>query len=269
MNSTIPIMDPHSAASAGGSPGISDSASFSETLCTALSNEHRAHNATKSVLLQQNMRCVELEEQLNKSKQQVASMSVTIRNLGAIIKHNASKQCSEDTESYNPTDHSSELEEAALKEFYREYNRLKKAAKEREGQMEEEANEQKQNDSTDRNAAGALVAAAADSVDDTYLYNLDLLQKPDPENSADSVLRRTLRKHFSIDSSADDGSIPVTPSKTRGSLKRLVDISPESINGIKGSSDLPSNIQNTSGGLTSTRIRLLVSTGCCCSSQSD
>ena len=230
------------------SPGASDPASFSDTICVALANEQRAHNMTRAYLAQQFTRCVELEDQLKKSKQQIASMSMTIKSLGAIVKHNASKQTSEESASYNPAEYSSETEEVALRAFYREYNRLKNAAEANEDEKEQLARSQ------DNNLTKQHVASLP--VEDAQLYNLDLLQKPDPDNSADSVLRRTLRKHFSLDSSADDKNGPITPSKKPGTLNNLIEISPESINGV---SNVRLEVQNGSRDPAATQVRLLVS----------
>ena len=212
-------------------------ATFGDTLCTALANEQRAHHLTKTALNQHMARCAELEDQLDKSKKQIASMSATIKGLGAIVKHNASKQSSEQSGSYRLSERSDDIEEAALREFYRQYNDLQKAARARDAQKEIEKPEQKEElPSQKKDAAGDVVAAAVVapgvSMDDTLLYNLDLLQKPDPDDAAESVLRRTLRKHFSIDSSADEGCVLVTPCKKRSNLNNLIEISPESTNGV-------------------------------------
>ncbi|EXJ64828.1 hypothetical protein A1O7_01166 [Cladophialophora yegresii CBS 114405] len=236
------------------SPGISDPASISETLCNALANEQRTHNATKAALAQHITRCVELEDQLRRSKQQIASMSVTIKSLGAIIKHNTSKQNSEQDESHNKVGYSEEAEETALRDFYREYNRLRQGAK--KGSKEPGKGKEfvsdgsgQDNDLTKQEAVGV--------VDDSQLYNLDLLVKPDAGDSVESVLRRTLRKNFSLDSSADDGKAPGTPQNTRDSLNRLIDISPES--GAEGKDTMRAKehvpVTNGHGSLTRTQIQ--------------
>jgi hypothetical protein len=259
----MPLTDPYMAAAAAVyNSGAAEASSFGDTLCTALANEQHAHRATKMALNQHITRCLELEEQLNKTKQQIASMSVTINNLGAIVKHNASKQSSEESGSYDLSERSAEAEEVALREFYREYNKLKNAAKEREEQNEKADLGQNDDDnSTCKDAASTLASTTADvSVDDAQLYNLDLLQKPDPDDSTDSILRRTLRKHFSIDSSASDGKVTSTPSKSYSSLNKLIDVSPVSAENAK---DMVENPPKTGNGIraftpTSTQMRLLV-----------
>ncbi|KIW96575.1 uncharacterized protein Z519_01966 [Cladophialophora bantiana CBS 173.52] len=237
----IPIMDvtPTTFLLEGGFPGqnLSDSTSFSETLCVALENEQRAHKATRAALAQQIMRRAEVEDQLRKSRQQIASMTTTINNLGAIIKYNANKSDADTTGGHKKTDLSEEDEEAALKEFYREYQKVKDAAKEKaqpKGREQSTGKEYSEPDiSAQKDVAGVVAAAACDIADDAQLYNLDLLKKPTFDDSADSALRRTLRKHFSIDETADDDKFPVTPAKIRPSINRLIDISPESLGGAK------------------------------------
>ncbi|EXJ61305.1 uncharacterized protein A1O5_11862 [Cladophialophora psammophila CBS 110553] len=237
----IPIMDatPSTFISEGGLAGqnLSDSTSFSETLCVALANEQRAHNATRAVLAQQITRRAEVEDQLRKSRQQIASMTTTINNLGAIIKYNANKSDADTTGGHKKTNLSKADEEAALKEFYREHQKVKDAAKEKAQPKEKEQSTSKEYSGTGisakKDVAGVAAAAASDVVDDAQLYNLDLLKKPTFDNSADSILRRTLRKHFSIDETADDGKFPATPAKSRPSINRLIEISPESLGGAK------------------------------------
>lgn len=220
-------------------PSRPESSSFNETLCVALTNEQRSHSATKDLLLQQLTRCAQLEEQLKKNQTQIASLNTTINNLGAIIKHNASKQNSEDKRSQKSIDWSESTEEAALKEFYRDYQKLKDQTKERaEAKARQERMHQVENLST-RNgdlssSDGAQTAANGGMDDDLQLYNLDFLQKPDMGDIQDSVLRQTLRKHFSIENFANIGKTPVTPSKRRPGLNRLIDITPEeSVTGAK------------------------------------
>jgi hypothetical protein len=235
------------------SPAVSDSVSISETLCNALANEQRAHNTTKAALAQHITQFVELEDQLRRSKQQVASMTITIKSLGAIIKHNASKQTCEPDESHNPVEYSEEAEEAALRDFYREYNRLSEAAKEREEEKRKELDNKEQRQGNNLTKHEAVV-------DDAQLYNLDLLAKPDTGDSAESVLRRTLRKHFSVESSLDDSKGPETPSHARGRLNRLIDISPESAAGCKDTIPAKEHTpaKNSNGSLTQTQIQLQV-----------
>ncbi|OCT46497.1 hypothetical protein CLCR_01831 [Cladophialophora carrionii] len=252
------IMDPTAAAfmptADALSPGVSDPVWISETLCNALANEQRTHNITKATLAQHVTRCIELEDQLRRSKQQIASMTVTIKSLGAIIKHNTSKQNSEQDGSHTTLGYSEEAEEVALRDFYREYNRLREAAH----KGEEETGKGKEFDNNDsRQENDTTKQEAVEVVDDAQLYNLDLLVKPDTGDSAESVLRRTLRKHFSLDSSADDGKAPETPQNTRDTLTRLVDISPESGAGGKDAMRAKGHVPVTNGNrsLTRTQIR--------------
>ncbi|ETI28775.1 hypothetical protein G647_01226 [Cladophialophora carrionii CBS 160.54] len=240
------------------SPAVSDPVSISETLCNALANEQRTHNITKATLAQHITRCIELEDQLRKSKQQIASMTVTIKSLGAIIKHNTSKQNSEQDGSHTTLGYSEEAEEVALRDFYREYNRLRGAAQ----KGEEGTGKGKELDNNDsRQENDPTKQEAVEVVDDAQLYNLDLLVKPDAGDSAESVLRRTLRKHFSLDSSADDGKAPETPQNKRDTLTRLVDISPESGAGSKDAMRAKGHVPvtNGNGSLTRTQIRPSVS----------
>ncbi|KIW50754.1 hypothetical protein PV05_09542 [Exophiala xenobiotica] len=72
-------------------PSPTLSAPRSVTLCLALANEQQAHNATRLELNQEVQRCLELEAQIKKHVQQIASLTVTVNNLGAIIKHNINK----------------------------------------------------------------------------------------------------------------------------------------------------------------------------------
>lgn len=221
------------------SPSHTKSSSFDQTLCVALANEQRAHSATKDLLVQQISRCAHLEEQLKKSQTQIASLNTTVNNLGAIIKHNARKQNSEDKRSQKSIDWSESTEEAALKEFYRDYQKLKDQTKEREdAKARQEKIHHIQSLSASNgdvnNIAGAQATTTSRMVDDLQLYNLDFLQKPDLSDSQDLVLRQTLRKHFSIEDFADIGKTPVTPSKRRPGLNRLIDITPEeSVTGVK------------------------------------
>ena len=264
-------MDPTASAFMPGtellSPGLSDSASFNNTLCVALANEQRAHQLTKAALSQQIIRNVELEDQLKRSKQQVVSMTTTINNLGAIIKHNASKQNSEDSTSYNHFGSSEDAEEAALKDFYREHQKLKDAVKEREERQTRQETDLKEPHQVNGLPKKDTVETASASppgktIDDAQLYNLELLQKPDECNSTNSVLRRTLRKHFSLDSGANDVKPLATPSKQRGVISKLVDISPESmeISLIGEENNMSQDNSNEDGsGLMPMQIRLLVS----------
>ncbi|KIW72637.1 hypothetical protein PV04_00817 [Phialophora macrospora] len=233
------------------SPGVSESVSISETLCNALANEQRAHNITKTALAQHITQCIELEDQLRRSKQQIASMTITIKSLGAIIKHNTSKQDSEQDESRHTVEYSEEAEEAALRDFYCEYNKLSEAEKKREEEKRKELDNKDPCQDSDLTKQKPVV-------EDAQLYNLDLLAKPDTDDSAESVLRRTLRKHFSLDSCPGDGKSPETPSHARGRLNRLIDISPESAAGdkdtIRTEGHIPVN--NRNGSLTQTQTQL-------------
>ncbi|OAP62489.1 hypothetical protein AYL99_04694 [Fonsecaea erecta] len=232
----VPTMDPASATfmpdkdSFG--QGLSDSTSFSETLCVALANEQRAHAATKAALALQIRQRAEVEDQLKKSQQQIASMTATIKNLGAIIKHNVTKDC-DTSVARRGTDVSEAAEQAALREFYRDYQKVKDAAKEKEQCKAKVQYTGEERSGTSfvakRDTADVIIVSSSRVVDDTQLYNLDLLKKPTFDNSADSILRRTLRKHFSIDETADDSKPPTTPTRHRPSINRLIDISPESL----------------------------------------
>jgi hypothetical protein len=203
---------------------------LSEILCKALESEQRAHKATKATLAQYMSQNSALEGQLVQAKRQISSLNVTVKNLGAIIKHNASKQSSEESKSVSRANSSEDTEEAALREFYREYNDLKKLMA--PGQRCAANGEPLRGDA--RTSSNAVETATAKVVDDAQLYNLELLQKPDGDNSADSILRRTLRKHFSLDSAADDGQVLATPSQTRRNFSQLIDISPESVEAGRG-----------------------------------
>ncbi|KIW30631.1 hypothetical protein, variant 1 [Cladophialophora immunda] len=233
----VPLMDLKSAIFTldGGLVGQSrsDSTSFTETLCVALANEQRAHNATKAALAEKIDRCILMESQIRRNRQQITSMTTTIKSLGAIVKHNANGSKGKPPVAWwYETDVSEDNDEVALREFYREYQKVKDAAKEKDQYKEEEQHTEEERPGTGvsakKDTTGVVVAPSSDVVDDAELYNLDLLKKPTFDNSADSVLRRTLRKHFSIDDNADDGKPPMTPTRRRPSINRLIDISPES-----------------------------------------
>ncbi|KIW84562.1 hypothetical protein Z517_03812 [Fonsecaea pedrosoi CBS 271.37] len=232
-----PVMDPTSttftAAGVFASQNPSDSTSFSQTLFVALTNEQQAHNVTKAALVEQIKQRVEVEDELEKSRRQIASMTTTINTLGAIIKYNASKGNGDTTKERQKTETSEEDEEVALREFYREYQKVKDAAKGRHGrkEMEQHAGEERSGNcvSAKENAVDVTVPPSGDVVDDAQLYNLDLLKKPTFDDSADSILRRTLRKHFSIEDNGEDGNPPATPARRRPGIAKLIDISPESV----------------------------------------
>ncbi len=120
------------------SPGLNDPAPLSETLCKALANEQSAHSTTKAALVDHITRRVELEDQLKTNKQTIASMNTTIKNLGAIIKHNATKQTPVSAASSKQTECSEDPEEIALRAYYREFRRLKKMAEEKKQCIKEE-----------------------------------------------------------------------------------------------------------------------------------
>ncbi|KAK5209958.1 hypothetical protein LTR41_004590 [Exophiala xenobiotica] len=73
-------------------------ATINQSLCLALANEQQAHNATRVALNQEVQRCMELEAQIKNNVQQIASLTVPVKNLGAIIKHNINKDNHTDTE---------------------------------------------------------------------------------------------------------------------------------------------------------------------------
>ncbi|KIX93319.1 uncharacterized protein Z520_10962 [Fonsecaea multimorphosa CBS 102226] len=250
----VPPLDPMSTAfpQEGEYSGqsLNDETSFSETLCVALANEQRAHSVTKAVLNYQIRKRTEAEDQLKQYRQQISSMTMTIKNLGDIIKYNTNKYhrvapgvwplerpgvWPDKLKIANFPDESEE--EAALKEFYREYQKAKDAAKEKEQRKEKEQQTEKERSGTGvsakKDTADVNVAPFNDVVDDAQLYNLELLKKPTFDDSADSILRRTLRKHFSIDENVDDGKAPTTPARRRPSINRLIDISPESLGEAK------------------------------------
>lgn len=260
----MPDMDPTAAAFVPGagsgllspahtSKGPGDSDTFNQALCLALANEQRAHKVNKLALNQQAQRCLELEEQLKRNATQISSLTTTVNNLGAIIKHNATKDHAESPIGVQKTDPVEDAEEVALREFYRARQNLRKSGEEtsilydalerQKEQYEAKDLSAKTDDAAAAEAVGtASTALAADTaiaarwanaeegikaVDDAQLFNLDLLKNPDFDDSPASALRRTLRKHFFV----DDDKSPTTPVTHRKQSDRLIDISPESVQG--------------------------------------
>lgn len=227
---------------------LPESATFSETLCLALMNEQQAHHATKVALNQQVQRCSELEEQIKRNMQQIVSLNITRNNLGAIIKHNASKHGSRAAGEAS-TDQDEDAEEAALKEFYRTHQKLCRKRDETTGK--DSLKTQKKQEFDDVVATGVAHDAGpalAAKVDDAQLFNLELLKNPEFDDSPGSALRRTLRKHFSIDCGLKDKATPSTPAGKHSRGDRLIDISPESVEGGKQKDNCNMDVNKGSAG---------------------
>jgi hypothetical protein len=242
------------------SPGHSENPLVGDILVMALANEQQAHAKAKAALGVQIDRCVGLEAQVRKCEQKMASMEATISSLGAIVKHNA-KQFKTQTDANHVPIWPREQEEAGLREFYRKYNKANEAAAEKDRGNLLFA----RRTSTPDSLTTSLLPA------DTELYNLDLLQEPDDDNDnpTDSALRRTLRKHFSIET--NDETFTPAKSAGRASLKNLLEISPpsakdatkEDVSKVKGSvpndaKPASSPTEPSASGLTSTQVRLPV-----------
>ncbi|KAJ9602427.1 hypothetical protein H2200_012969 [Cladophialophora chaetospira] len=251
----MPTTDLHSA-------GISDSASVTGTLFNALANEQHAHinekgahNATKADLAQQITICAEQAKQLEAYERKIAQMQTQLDLLKAIVKHNASQRDSDEMESNKEARYSEDAADPGLNKYYRETRKLKKTDNQEEGTKGEQVDhaDPLQDEKPTNDAAHTVAAASANEVvDDLHLFNLDLLQNLDSDNSIDPALRRTLRKQFSIDSSADDGK---PPSKKRGSLYNLVNIATESVGSVR---DMPVSSTSVNGNLSPAQTRLPV-----------
>jgi hypothetical protein len=202
--------------------------------------------------------------------------------LGSIIKHNVHETKPEDIHhkagakktgpvtvaesSPPPPEDQDAAEEEALREFYRTHQRLAKSdnhgilydayARRAVGHnnMPQE-NKQHHKDHVDTGELSKAtfdhkeVAKANDiiarQVNESQLFNLELLKSPALDDSPASALRRTLRKHFFVEDERKlfDNSPPSTPVKH---TDRLVEITPPSgetvkvASGRKGTSPNPS-----------------------------
>lgn len=228
-------MDPTAASFIPGdsfsSLGLPDTTTVNQSLCLALVNEQQAHNATRLALNQEVQRCLELEAQNKKNVQQISSLTATVNNLGAILKHNVNHNCADREAKERSVDSAQDAEEKALNEFYGDNPRLTKNG----GQtiLHDALRRQRENYESQgyaiqkESVLGAANRAKVD--DDAHLFNLDLLKSPNLDSSPASALRRTLRKHFSIkDDVKADKAIPTTPVKPRTRANKLINISPES-----------------------------------------
>ncbi|KAK4936253.1 hypothetical protein LTR10_022840 [Elasticomyces elasticus] len=224
-----------------GSLNYPDSSTVNQSLCLALVNEQQAHNSTRLALTQEVQRCLELESQLKKNLQQISSLTATVNNLGAIIKYNVNKDAVTKEEASKKTDSLSVVEDADLKAFYRNHPRLRRSDEERklhdamQRQMEE-AESTAQLTSIITEPVAALANAV--KLDETQLFNLELLKDPKFDDSPASALRRTLRKHFAItDDNKTQDKLPVTPVKAPVNANKLIDISPDSPEGGEDNMD--------------------------------
>ncbi|EXJ78975.1 hypothetical protein A1O3_08475 [Capronia epimyces CBS 606.96] len=195
---------------------------LNQSLGLALVNEQEAHNATRAALRKEVERGMQQEEQIVQYQQQISRLTVTVNNLGAIIKHNLSKLGDENAARDKDVDSVKDMEEAALHEFYGSNPHLAKSPESRQEKHEHLACLDSRHPAVSAN--GMIV-----KVDETQLYNFELLTSPDDGGSPISALRQTLRKQFSIaeDLNANQ-SILATPAASRTSVNKLVDISPES-----------------------------------------
>ncbi|KAI1621317.1 hypothetical protein EDD37DRAFT_672975 [Exophiala viscosa] len=213
-----------------------DSSTVNQSLCLALVNEQQAHNSTRLALTQEVQRCLGLESQLKKNLQQISSLTATVNNLGAIIKYNVNKDGATKEETRKKAHSSSDVEDADLKAFYRNHPRLRRSEEERKlhDAIQRQMDEVESKDPSTTIITTEPVAAAPNVVklDETQLFNLELLKDPKFDDSPASALRRTLRKHFAIadDNKTQDKS-PITPVKATVNGNKLIDISPESPEG--------------------------------------
>ncbi|EHY51827.1 hypothetical protein ABEF95_003136 [Exophiala dermatitidis] len=217
----IPNMDPTAAA-------FVPTATLNQSLGLALVNEQQAHNTTREALRKEVERTAQLEDQIKKHQQQISRLTVTVNNLGAIIKHNLHKDVA-----VTPAK-DKDAEEAALHDFYRTNPHLVKNI-ENLGMTEDARGQDNNKGLTHAKGAAATVQADAVKVDENQLYNFELLTNPHDDGSPISALRRTLRKQFSIAESIGGSQInsAITPSKQPIKDNRLIEISPESGESVK------------------------------------
>ena len=233
-------MDPTSAAfmldNAGTTTGLHDSTTLNQSLCLALANEQQAHAATKVALSQEIQRCMQLEEAIKRNQQQIQSLVTTVNNLGAIIKHNVKNQNADKKEGPIADKLAEDEEVAALKEFYRTHQQLTKNS-DKPVLYDALKYQKEQHGARSRPVLKEVVASASGvnigevkELDDTQLFNLDLLKSPPFDDSPASALRRTLRKHFMIAETENQKSdqMPATPFQTRTVTDKLIDVSPDS-----------------------------------------
>ncbi|KIW17401.1 hypothetical protein PV08_04595 [Exophiala spinifera] len=194
-----------------------DPAALSQSLCLALANEQQAHNATKLALEEETQRCLHLEQQIEKYIQKIATLTTTVKSLGAIIKHNVNQENQAHLKDDNrESTMKRNQEEAIPKELSQDHSSPNVEEMEPPNPGCEE-----QNDFTE------AIAVAETVVDEAQLFNLELLKSPRFDPSPDAALRNTLRKHFVVtDSSAE--ATTKTPANKHVDVRKLIDLSPES-----------------------------------------
>lgn len=208
-----------------------DPTAINQSLCLALANEQQAHNATRLALEKESQRCLQLEGQIEENLQTIKRLNTTVNSLGAIIKHNLSKENeAHHTDGNKKGTAESNQEEADLKEFYRDHSRLRKDHESEKTEVRDMKDMERQYPGgKEQHGLAGIVAVAETVVDEVQLFNLELLKSPNfgPGPSPESALRNTLRKHFAI----TDTSVQTTtktPTKTRVNANKLIDLSPES-----------------------------------------
>ncbi|EXJ96468.1 hypothetical protein A1O1_01594 [Capronia coronata CBS 617.96] len=220
----IPNMDPTAAA-------FVPTTTLNESLGLALVNEQQAHNVTRSALRKEVERSIQLEDQIKKHQQQISRLTVTVNNLGAIIKHNLNKDNDEAPSRDKAACSAKDMEEAALHDFYRSNPHLAKGVESTGLPAESRLRENVEDLACPANKP-ATASANSMKVDETQLYNFELLTSSHDDGSPISALRQTLRKQFSI---AEDlrGSqtTPTTPAKSIADGNKLINITPETESG--------------------------------------
>ena len=200
-----------------------DATTTLHALARSLASEQNAHHATQIALEEALNKVSELENSMKKIEKQNKSLVSAVNMLGGIIKHNQHKLRKRDQTPTKP-DISSEDVNAELSEPVEQvspivYDVLAKqlAQKENRSGMETEAT----------SVADSVQVKPIKPADDTDLFNLELLKRPVQEDSAESALRRTLRRHF-IESSDEDNtarlSRVVSPVQ---SANQLISVSPD------------------------------------------
>lgn len=195
-----------------------------QALARSLAAEQHAHHATQIALEDSLSRVKELEGDMKKIEKQNKSLVSAVNMLGGIIKHNQHKVSRKDL---TPTKLNSSVEEvkAEPEEPVHQmspivYDVLAKQLAEKEGRNCTEVEVASVADSLQVNEAGS-------TTDDTDLFNLELLQSPEREETAGSALCRTLRRHFFESPEMDNTGRLSRVATPLQSTDKLISVSPD------------------------------------------
>lgn len=203
-----------------------EAALFNAGLCRALLAEQQSHKETRRNLDNLLIKLQDTQAQLDRVIGENKSLIASVKMLGSIIKHNESRLQARGQDSRsdnNKMDGGGGVEG--------KQNGTASGTGEAlpvNGHCDETHEDQHLNFTTVSEQA---------PIDQSKLFNLDLLKQQDSCNSRTSRLSRTLRKHFSVDDLSSDGSesVKIVVDKSRNP-DELVRVSPDETPKAKGPS---------------------------------